>query len=171
VVDGPLKKGVSMSNRTKWKVLCVCRGDILRGPMMQARLQSLLDENLFRVESAGFERKSLGRHRVHPSVVACMEKRGIDIGKHQSHYIARLQHLEDYSVFVCVTPDVAERVQGLLTEIKHSALVIVANRVRGGVTDPHEAVESVEACASLIDEVSPGIADQIRSYVGTQSQR
>jgi protein-tyrosine-phosphatase len=68
---------------------------------MQARLQSLLDENLFRVESAGFERKSLGRHRVHPSVVSSMQKRGIDIGKHQSHYIARLHHLKDYSVFVC----------------------------------------------------------------------
>ena len=138
---------------------------------MQARLQSLLDENLFRVESAGFERKSLGRHRVHPSVVSCMQKRGIDIGKHQSHYIARLHHLEDYSIFVCVTRDVAERVQRILTEIKHSALVIVANDVRGGLEDPHEAVESVEACACLIDEVSPGIADKIRRYVETQSQR
>ena len=29
-----------------------------------------------------------------------MQKRGIERGKHQSHYIARLQHLEDYSVFV-----------------------------------------------------------------------
>jgi len=75
---------------------------------------------------------------------------GIDIGKHQSHYIARLHHLEDYSIFVCVTRDVAERVQRILTEIKHSALVIVANDVRGGLADPHEAVESVEACARLI---------------------
>jgi protein-tyrosine-phosphatase len=132
---------------------------------------SLLDESLFRVESAGFERKSLGRHRVHPSVVACMQKRGIVLGKHQSHYIARLQHLEDYSVFVCVTRDVAEQVQRILTKINHSALVIVANEVRGGVADPHEAIESVEACACLIDEVSPSVADQIRNYVETQSQR
>lgn len=166
-----LKKVASMHNPEKIKVLCVCRGDILRGPMMQARLHSLLDENVFRVESAGFERRSLGRHQVHPSAAVCMHKRGIDIDKHQSHYIGRLQHLEDYSVFVCVTRDVAQRVQELLAGIKHSALVIVANDIKGGLTDPHEAIESVEACASLIDEVSPQIADQIRTYVTTLSCR
>lgn len=161
----------SMRKHEKIKVLCVCRGDILRGPMMQARLQSLLDENVFRVESAGFERRSLGRHQVHPSAVACMNKRGIDVRKHQSHYIGRLQHLEDYSVFVCVARDVAQRVQELLATNKHSALVLVANDMKGGVMDPHEAVESVEVCASLIDEVSLEIADQIRAYVETQGDR
>jgi protein-tyrosine-phosphatase len=160
-----------MRNLKKIKVLCVCRGDILRGPMMQARLQSLLDQNVFKVESAGFERRSFGRHRVHPSAVACMDKRRIDISKHQSHYIGRLQHLEDYSIFVCVARDVAQQIQEILATIKHSALVIVANDMKGGITDPHEAVESVEACASLIDEVSPAIADQIRAYVETQSNR
>ena len=100
-----------MRNHKKVKVLCVCRGDILRGPIMQARLQSLLDQNVFIIESAGFERRSSGRHRVHPNAVACMDKREIDISKHQSHYIGRLQHLEDYSVFVCVARDVAQRVQ------------------------------------------------------------
>jgi hypothetical protein len=100
-----------------------------------------------------------------------MQKRGIGIGKHQSHYIGRMQHLEDYSVFVCVTRDVADRVQDLLSEIKHNALIIVANESSGGLADPHEALESVEACARVIDKVSPGIADKIRNYVGTQSQR
>ena len=99
-----------------------------------------------------------------------MQKRGIDIGNHQSHYISKLQHLEEYSAFVCVTRDVGQRVQELLAAIKHNALVIVANDVEGGITDPHEAVESVEACASLIDKISPAIADQIRAYVGDQSQ-
>lgn len=166
-----LKKVATMHDHKKIKVLCVCRGDVLRGPMMQARLQGLLDENVFRVESAGFERRSLGRHRVHPSAAACMHKRGIDIGKHESHYIGRLQHLEDYSVFVCVARDVAQRVQDLLSAVKHSALVIVANDIKGGLTDPHEAIESVEACAGLIDEVLPEIADQIRTHVAAQSHR
>lgn len=132
---------------------------------MQARLQSLLDEDVFRVESAGFERKSFGRHQVHPAVVACMHKRGIDIGKHESHYIGRMEHLDGYAVFVCVTHDVAQRVQELLAAINHTALVIVANGVNGGIPDPHEAEETVEACASIIDEAAPGIADQIRAYV------
>jgi protein-tyrosine-phosphatase len=157
-----------MHNRQKIKILCVCRGDILRGPMIQARLQNFLDKSLFMVESAGFERRSLGRHRVHPSVVACMEKRGIKISNHQSHYINKLQHLEQYSAFVCVSRDVAQRVQDLLKAINHNALVIVANDVEGGITDPHEAVGSVDACASLIDKISPAIADQIRDYVRAQ---
>ena len=67
--------------------------------------------------------------------------------------------------------DLVKAAQQILMEIKHRALVIVANEVSGGLADPHAAVESVEACACLIDEVSPGIAAQIRSYVGTQSPR
>jgi len=152
-----LKKVATMHNHKKIKVLCVCRGDVLRGPMMQARLQSLLDENVFRVESAGFERRSLGRHRVHPSAAACMHKRGIDIGKHESHYIGRLQHLEDYSVFVCVARDVAQRVQELLSAAKHSALVTsqttsrVALRTRTKLSNPskHAPVSSMRYCLRL----------------------
>ena len=158
-----------MNKHAKIKVLCVCRGDVLRGPMMQARLQSLLDEDVFQVESAGFERKSLGRHPVHSSAVACMQKRGIDTHKRESHYIGKLQHLEGYAVFVCITGDVARHVRELLEEINHSALVIVANG-ESGIADPHEALASVEACARLIDEVSPGIAEQIRAYAETRSE-
>ena len=137
---------------------------------MQARLQSLLGEDAFRVDSAGFERKSLGRHHVHPSAVACMHKRGLDISKHESRYIGKLQHLERYSVFVCVTHDVAQQVRELLAGIEHDALVLIANDEHG-ISDPHEAIESVETCAKLIDDVLLGIADQIRAYAAIPSRR
>ena len=69
---------------------------------------------------------------------------------------------------MCVTGDVARHVRELLEEINHSALVIVANGKSGIAA--HEALASVEACARLIDEVSPGIAEQIRAYAETRSE-
>ena len=147
------------------KVLCVCLGNISRSPMMQAVLQKQLGA-AFQVESAGVGRELAGRPANHRSM-ACMKERGIDLSGHVSRWIGDLD-LDEYRWIVCVGPAEADQVRSVLGP--GSTNIIVANDQKGGIPDPYElGLAGYRECLTLLDEVMPPVAQQIREAANTDA--
>jgi protein-tyrosine phosphatase len=141
------------------KVLCVCVGNISRSPMMQAVLQKHLGD-AFVVESAGLTKELAGRPANHRSL-ACMQERGIDLSNHKSRYIGDLNNLDQFRWVVCVGRDEADKVRAIPGA--SFANVLIANEEQGGILDPYEqGMEGYQACAALLDQVMPDVAQDIR---------
>ncbi len=144
----------------KNKVLCVCVGNRSRSPMMQVLLQQHLGD-AFVVESAGVWREAAGA-KANARSVMVMGERGIDLKGHIGRWVEDVR-LADYSHVICVDEQVAGSVRALVPP-DTCTTVIVANARGGGVEDPYElGIEGYRACAALLDEVMPTIADEIRN--------
>ena len=148
------------------KVLCVCLGNLSRSPMMQAVLQQHLGA-AFMVESAGVSQELAGRPANDRSVT-CMKERGVDLSGHVSRWIGNLD-LKQYRWIVCVGQDEAEKVRSALGG--ESASVVIANAHHGGIPDPYEhGLAGYRNCLTLLDQVMPHVAQDIRAIEGGQRQ-
>jgi protein-tyrosine-phosphatase len=90
-----------------------------------------------------------------------MKERGIDLTGHVSRWIGDVE-LKQFRWIVCVGHDEAAEVRTLLGSL--SASIIVANEDHGGIPDPYElGLSGYQSCVSLLDQVMPQVALQIRS--------
>jgi len=126
--------------------------------MMKVILQQHLGSD-FIVESAGLSRDLAGRPANYRSV-ACMRERGVDLSGHMSRWIGDLD-FDLYRWIVCVGQEEADKVRSILHADR--ARIMVANEQHGSIPDPYESgMAGYRRCVDLLDQVMPGIAEQIR---------
>ena len=107
------------------KVLCVCKGNGDRSPMMAAVLQMYLS-NSFNMnllakdvvcESAGMLEIANKGGGASPLMIKAAKRIGIQLSSHEKRWVNSL-HIYDYDLFVCVDDEVAAYVIGLGADIK-----------------------------------------------------
>ena len=124
---------------------------------MEALLQKKLGDG-FLVESAGTEKSANGKL---PSTFAvmCMKERGLNISGHKGRWIQRVD-LTQFSFIVCT--DWAAKKVVEITPRKGGTQIIIANEDGDGIPNPlGMAFGTYRKCAELLDNVIPGIANQI----------
>lgn len=116
------------------KVLCVCKGNGDRSPMMAAVLQMYLDRTTqagsrIHCESAGILEIADKGGDASPLMVKAAKRIGIDLSKHERRWIDRLGGcpLSEYGLFVCVDEEVAAYVMNLGVNIKKICNAQISN--------------------------------------------
>ncbi len=104
------------------KVLCVCKGNSDRSPMMAAVLQMYLNNAILpggevHCESAGMLEIADKGGGASSFMVKAAKRIGIDLSSHKRRWVNSLE-INDYDLFVCVDDEVAAHVIELGTDIK-----------------------------------------------------
>lgn len=113
-------------------VLCVCKGNSDRSPMMAATLQMYLDRAAItsrsgvHCESAGILAVAGQAGGASSFMVKAAKRIGIDLSSHSKRCISSLD-LSQYELFVCVDEDVATYVLGTGVDIKKICNAQVSN--------------------------------------------
>ena len=147
------------------KVLCVCRSNISRSPMMPPILVPLLGEG-YTVESAGWRRDMEQGMLAYRVAVECMRERGIDIQIHRSRYIDHI-NLEEYAYIVCVDSEAKQCLEEEIAwqKVSSNPVIIIANEKAGGIADPFpRGIESYRLCAGLLDHSLAEVAQIIKGH-------
>ena len=126
------------------KVLCVCKGNGDRSPMMAAVLRMYLEQSFKLVgqmskaklerglkeavlcESAGMLEIANKGGGASPPMIEAAKRIGIDLSSHKRRWVNSL-NINDYDLFVCVDDDVAAYVIGLGTDIKKVCNAEISN--------------------------------------------
>lgn len=87
-------------------VLCVCKGNTCRSPMMEKLLQSKLDAS-HSVESAGVLEVARNGNPASEGSIAAMGMIGFDLSGHRSKYVGDL-NLAQFDHFLCVGHEEAD---------------------------------------------------------------
>lgn len=131
------------------RLLCVCTGNTCRSPMLMMLLRaSLAGVGGIRatVESAGTAAADGEPASAH--AIACMGRRGLDLGGHRSRHLGRLD-LGGYDRFLCMTDRHAAALRSL--GVPATQLEVV-NATQRGVPDPFGGdLEDYEACARVLE--------------------
>lgn len=92
------------------KVLCVCKGNGDRSPLMAAVLQMFIRNSGHTTlcESAGILEVAATSKPASPLAVVAAKRIGIDLSAHRSRWTDSL-HLKDYFLFICTEEAVAAR--------------------------------------------------------------
>jgi len=121
-----------MGNITR--VLCVCKGNGDRSPMMSGVLQMLLDRitpsgSRIHCESAGILEIANSGGGASSFMVKIADRIGIDLSKHKRRWINKLRGcpLSEYGLFVCVDEEVAAYVMDLGVDIKKICNAQISN--------------------------------------------
>lgn len=143
------------------KILCVCKGNTCRSPMLEALLSAALKKkgvSDIAVESAGtyigVDSSVVGSPATDHSVT-CMKKRGLDLNDHQSRRISNL-NLNDYDLIICVTMSEAEEI------LRHEprGAILLANAANGGIPNPwKQGFDKYEECAQVLEKVAEKVAE------------
>ena len=93
------------------KVLCVCKGNSDRSPMMAAVLQMYLDNTILpdgevHCESAGMLEIAGKDGGASPLMIKAAKRIGIDLSSHKRRWVNSL-NINEYDLFVCVDDEVA----------------------------------------------------------------
>ncbi len=141
----------------KQKVLCVCKANACRSPMMQAILQHALGDE-YLVESAGANQEfASGDKPASEHSVLCMQDRNLDISSHKSRWIGEIP-LAEFAVIICVGKPEADKVRELL-EIERDATVLVLD-----VPNPYQkGLDAYRECAAFLDREMPILGELIRT--------
>jgi len=112
-------------------VLCVCKGNSDRSPMMAAVLQMYLENTVLlndkvHCESAGILEIASKGGKASSFMVKAARRIGIDLSRHSKHWIDSLC-LSRYDLFVCVDEDVAAYVLNLGVDIEKICNAQVSN--------------------------------------------
>lgn len=111
------------------KVLCVCKGNGDRSPMMAAVLQmylsKVLTENVV-YESAGILKIANKGGGASPLMIKAARRIGIELSSHKRRWVKSL-NISDYDLFVCVDDEVAAYVIDLGADIKKVCNVQISN--------------------------------------------
>lgn len=141
-------------------VLCVCRGNTCRSPMLEALLQKERDRrNLtIRVESAGtyvdVDPSVVGSPATDHSVT-CMKQRGLNLDAHKSRRIDDLE-LNALDLIICMTSAEAEEV----LRRKPRGAILLANAASGEVPNPFkQGLDKYEECALVLERVAKEVAE------------
>jgi protein-tyrosine-phosphatase len=114
------------------RVLCVCKGNGDRSPMMAAVLQMYLDNTILpdgevHCESAGILEIAGKGGEASPLMIEAAKRIGIDLSLHKRRWVNSL-NINDYDLFVCVDDEVAAYlIMELGVDIKKVCNVQVSN--------------------------------------------
>jgi len=126
------------------RVLCVCKGNGDRSPMMAAVLQMYLEQSFKLIgqmskakleqglkeavlcESAGILEIADKGGSASPRMVKAAKQIGIDLSSHKRRWVNSL-HINDYDLFVCVDDEVAAYVIELGADMKKVCNVQISN--------------------------------------------
>ncbi len=111
------------------RVLCICKGNNDRSPMMAAVLQMYLSNASMKdvvCESAGILEIANKGGGVSPLMVKAAKRIGIDLSSHKKCWVNSLK-INDYDLFVCADNEVAARVIELGADMKKVCNAGVSN--------------------------------------------
>lgn len=112
------------------RVLCVCKGNGDRSPMMAAvlgmYLNQTLKEDVVCDESAGILEIADKGGGASPLMVKAAKRIGIDLSSHKRRWVKSLK-ISDYDLFVCVDDEVAAYVIELGADIKKVCNAQISN--------------------------------------------
>lgn len=104
------------------RVLCVCKGNSDRSPMMAAVLQMYLDNTIslkgeVQCESAGMLEIADKGGGASPLMIKAARRIGLDLSSHNKRWVNSLE-IGNYDLFVCVDEEVAAHVIELGADMK-----------------------------------------------------
>jgi len=110
------------------RILCVCKGNGDRSPMMAAALKMLLWNAGIEVfcESAGILQAADGGGGASSFMVTAAKRIGIDLSGHERRWVSKLS-LGTYDLFICVDSEVAAHMIGIGADIKKVCNAEISN--------------------------------------------
>lgn len=113
------------------RILCICKGNSDRSPMMAAVLQMYLDNTILpegevQCESAGILEIADKGGGASPLMVKAARRIGIDISSHKKRWVDSL-NINNYDLFVCAENDVAAHMIKLGADIKKICNAQISN--------------------------------------------
>lgn len=136
------------------RILCVCKGNTCRSPMMEGMLTNLLRKsgiNNVKVESAGTIEGKNGRP-INEKSAAALERRGINLSSHSSKFVGDLP-LHTYNTILCV----GEEEASFVLSITNHESVIVLSEDKGGIPNPYQ--QSAEVYEDTAKAIESGLVD------------
>ena len=155
------------------RILCVCRGNTCRSPMLEALVRLAIATELGRnyyarntdlgyrlgrvtVESAGTYVDVTADCLNSPAnehAVTCMSERGIDITSHRSRPVSVLR-INDFDLIVCMGDAEVE----FVTNLRPRGAVMLANATNGGVPNPwQKGLAAYRESAAAIEAVAESV--------------
>lgn len=111
------------------KVLCVCKGNGDRSPMMAEVLEMYLDNTALTqvdCESAGILEIANKGGSASPLMIKAAKRIGIQLSSHERRWVNSL-NINDYDLFVCVDDEVAAYVIDLGADMKKVCNAEISN--------------------------------------------
>jgi len=115
------------------KVLCVCKGDGDRSPMMAGALEMYLDNTIPGGQTCEIDCESAGILEIadkggcaSPLMIKAARRIGIQLSSHERRWVKSL-NISDYDLFVCVDEEVAAYVIDLGADIKKVCNAQISN--------------------------------------------
>ena len=118
------------------KVLCVCKGNGDRSPMMAGvldmyltyPLMSLAGSSKVQCKSAGILEIAKNGGGASPLMIKAASRIGIDLSSHKRRWVDSLDNINDYDLFICVDDEVADHlITKLGVDIKKVCNVQISN--------------------------------------------
>jgi len=137
----------------KKKVLCVCKMNVCRSPMMAALLQEKLGHE-FEVESVGTYEEAKEGLPVNPYSASVLRERGLEIGKHKSRWIGNIRDLNQFAYIVCA--DAVTVVTVLFSDYNGTVTILLS-------ADPYgKELPAYREYLGVLEKTIPDIANMIR---------
>lgn len=142
------------------RVLCLCKGNTCRSPMMERMLRHELEKqgiaDIF-VESAGLLESAAGQPMARFSMNE-LRQRGINCAGHTSRYVGAID-LASFDIVLTVGEDEAHEISSYLDCPNK---VVTLNEGNGGIPNPWEKGENAyRECAEIIERCTAEIASTL----------
>lgn len=165
----------------KYRILCICKGNTCRTPMMEAFLKhefQLKGIDFIEVKSAGIHPEAVSGNPANKYSVNEMTDRGLDISDHKATRVDDLKILsqydlilfvgeEEYSMFIqFIMKDYTVSMNDFLGNgIFHFILRTnfhIVNKEQGGISNPYKkGPEVYKECAETIEVAMKVIAEKV----------
>lgn len=146
-------------------ILCVCKGNSCRSPILEALIKKMMRDLLqydekkkIIVESAGTYEGVIKAHLNTPAsehAIACMAERGLDISDHRSRPISSID-INNFDLIICMSSDELE----FVAKLHPRGAIILANAMNGGVANPwQKGLAAYQKCAVTLNFVAQDILE------------
>lgn len=158
----------------KYRILCICKGNTCRTPMMEAFLRHEFQQkgiDFIEVKSAGIHPKATSGNSANEHSVKEMADRGIDISDHKATRVDEIDDLrqfdlilfvgsEEYSTFTLYVRKNFFENDAFYFVLERNFHVV--NSDQGGIPNPFKkGPEAYKECAETIETAMKNIAEKI----------